>query len=294
VTILHEEGGNWTQITPTSGESPLDDAHLEGSPTDAGTSQSSPVGGSIAPVPGTKSAWISLSGREGAKVVRVEAPHTGPAGEKLPATLLEEATLPRDEAHPIGNRGRAGPIACPAENDCWMATNEGWLFHLSDGAAYPQDTDPNFAGVITYRPPDASVPVVYPDAPPVDDSLANQEPPPAPTGPPEQAPATPPKRGKAKPLLLRVKSKFVDHHILVISFTLTARAHVQLVGRRKRKVVAETRDESLHAGRHTLSLSLEPAHWPTKLQFKATPAGGGTPSGGEAAGGAGGSDTIGT
>jgi hypothetical protein len=285
VTILHEAQGSWSQVIPTAGgSSPLGGAQLNGSGTDQQTSQETAVDGAIAPEPGTGSAWLSLSGSGGetAQVALLEANGTIAETDNLPG--------PQD---PVGFRGYAGPAACPVVHDCWMVTTQGWLFHLTDGAQQPQDVDPNFAGVIAYRPADAGVPVVYPDVPPIDNSLANQQPPPAPVGPPEHALAPTVKYKKRKPLLLHVKSRFLHHRVLMISFTLTARAHVQLVGRRNSTIVARTPNESLHAGRHQLSLSLDPAHWPTKLQFKATPIGVPAPSGGEA-GGSGSNNTVST
>jgi hypothetical protein len=293
VTILQDTHEGWTQVVPAAdGSSSLPaGAYLSGSETDQQTSQKAPNGEAIAPEPGTGGAWLSLvegGGGDSAQVALLEGN----------GKLAESDTLPGLK-DPVGARGNAGPIACPAVHDCWMATirsgqaSGGWLFHLTDGSQFPQDTDPNFAGVISYRPPDAGVPVIYPDVPPVDDSLANQQPPPALTGPPEQAPAPPVKYKKRRPLVLHVKSRFLHGRVLVISFTLTARAHVQLVGRRSSKIVARTRNESLRPGPHRLSLSLDPVHWPTKLQFKATPIGASAPAGGEA-GGSGSDNTVST
>ncbi len=281
VTILRDSQGSWTQVVPApDGSSSLPrGAYLSGSETARQTTQTTPVGSAIAPEPGTGDAWLSIGGLGGgsAQVVLLEANGTVAETDSLPG--------PQD---PVGSRGEAGPIVCPAIHDCWMATNQsgqgGWLFHLTDGSQYPQDIDPNFAGVIAYRPPDASVPVIYPDVPPLDDSLANQQPPPAPIGTPEHPPAPPDRHKKRRALVLHVKSRFLHGRVLEISFMLTARAHVRLVGRRLSKVVARTREESLRPGRHKLSLSLDPAHWPTKLQFEATPIGAPAPSGGETSG----------
>jgi hypothetical protein len=262
----------WTQVLPAEGVT---------SPGTLGSANEA-----IAPEPGTNRAWLSLQGG-GARVGLLDAD----------GTLVESWDLPIEsqEPEPIGYRGSAGPIVCPATHDCWMATNElGWLFHLSDGTSPPANTDPFFDGedgVISYRPPDGGVPVVYPDAPPEDDSLANQQPPSAPREPTVQRAARP-RPIKGKPLLEHVKSRLLQHSKLVVSFTLTARAHVQLVGHRKRRVVARSRRESLRAGRHELSLRLDPARWPTGVQFEATPIGA-SPSGG-GSGGSESGDTIGT
>jgi hypothetical protein len=292
----------WSQILPgPNGESSLPEgATLAG----AAAGGEKGVEDAVAPEPGTADAWLSLD----------ENPVTG----ALVALLndhgaLVEAPSSLGPAQGVGFRGVAGPIVCPAPADCWMATNAGadpvtdkqaqpgWLFHLSNGAAIAPDTDPFFDGedpVIAYRPPDAGVPVVYPDLPPPDDSLANQQPPPPPAGPPEQVPAAP-KSAHAKPLLEHIKSRFLHGRVLMVSFTLTARAHVQLIGRRKGQVVASTPTESLRAGAHRLSLTLDPRHWPTKLQFKAIPleapaAGVSAPAGAGATSPGAGPDTVGT
>jgi hypothetical protein len=273
VTILRETHGSWSQVLPGPEGSPPQlpgNAYLSGSQTDQRTSREAPVGGAIAPEPGTADAWLSLGGLGGlATVALLEAPQQ--AGE-TEGRILETDQLP-GSADPVGGRGTAGPIDCPALNDCWMATSEGWMFHLTDGTQLEQDADPNFNKTITYRPPDASVPVIYPDEPPVDDSLANQQP--AATSGSDAAtepgPVVKPTAKKAKPLVEHIKSAFAHGRVLTVSFTLTARAHVQLIGRRKSKVVAKTRNEALRVGRHRLSLTLNRKNWPTKLQFKATP-----------------------
>jgi hypothetical protein len=291
VTVLRESGGEWTQLTPT----PSGESLLPAGVTLAGAEQTS-VGEvfnergaaeTVAPEPGSRSAWLSLRGAgdgDRAEVARLEAlsPQT-PA--QAPAKLVETDLLPQ-AGEQVRVSGEAGPIVCPAAHDCWMATageggsTPGWLFHLTEDPAhpaqtdaYPEDTDPSFAGVIVYRPPDSGVPTIYPDLPPPDDSLANRQPAsPVPPRALSARAATGGARKKAKPLIEHVKS-MLQRHLLVISFTLTARAHVQLLARRGRTVVASTRRVSLHAGSHRLSLGLDPARWPTRLQFKATPIG---------------------
>jgi hypothetical protein len=249
-----------------------------------------------APEPGSESAWLSLHSEGEAEVARLNTSGALESREQLPGPQEAE----------IGYRGTAGPITCPAPHDCWMATDEGtnpitheqstpgWIFHLTNGTEYPQDTDPNFAGIISYRPPDASVPVVYPELPPEDDSLANQVTLPTQSGPPTTQPSAQsgPPASKAKPLVMHVKSRLLRGRTLVISFVLTAPAHVQLIGRRGKRVVARTRAQSLRTGAHKLSLSLNPADWPTKLKFEVTPLEAPTPA--SSGGSAGGSDTVST
>jgi hypothetical protein len=282
LTVLRDSDGSWSQVLPgPNGEEPLGEASLAGSQASVGKRQELGTSGAIAPEPGSGAAWLSLrgGGGTGAKVALLET--DGKLAE--PPDLLPSAN------EDVGYRGEAGPLACAAPHDCWMATigettaTSGWLFHLSDGTQPEPDSDPFFDGtdgVIAYRPPDSGVPIVYPDGFAEDDSLANQQPAPPPTAPPQPAPAKPAKAKKSKPLVKDVKSKFLDHRTLVISFTLTARAHVQLIARKDKRIVAKTSDESLRPGAHRLSLSLDPARWPNKLQFQAKPIGASAPSGG--------------
>jgi hypothetical protein len=244
-----------------------------------------------APEPGgNEDAWLSLARNAEPNVGRrARVVLLGAGGQ-----IVEEALLPGPQDEEVGFRGTAGPITCPAAHDCWMATEAGWLFHLTNGTQYSEDTDPSFAGVITYRPPDSGVPVIYPDAPPLDDSLANQKPLETVVAPLAEPAAQPTKAKQGKALVLHIKSRFLHRRVLQITFTLTGRAHVQLLGRRKGKVIAKTRDESLRPGRHKISLSLNPADWPTKLQFKATPIGAKAPSGESSPGSSSGGDTVST
>lgn len=275
LTILRDAKGSWTQITPTAtGESPLGTAVLAGSSFDvSGGRRGEPGANALAPEPGTESAWLSLEdGSNSAAVGRLETSGTATV-EHLPG--------PQD---PVGFRGHAGPIACPDPQECWMATSEGWLFHLTAGGSPAANADPLFDGadgVISYRPADSGVPAIYPDGFAEDDSLANQQQEAPPVQPPQPAPLAQKKAKKAKPLVTHLKSRFLHGRTLVVAFTLSAKARVQMIARRGRQTVAETGDELMRAGRHTLSLSLDPRRWPTKLQFHAKPVGAPpTPTGG--------------
>jgi hypothetical protein len=275
LTVLREdEAGQWSQVVPNkNGESSLAGMRLGGSTTWIGSDLEYGVRDAIAPEPGSTSAWISLNNDdEHIELVRLNA--DGELSE--PSTVL---SLP-EAGEKIGYRGEAGPIVCPAAHDCWLATLGGWLYHYSNGEQITPDTDPFFDGedgVITYRPPDSGVPVIPPDQPPEDDSLINQQTETVTQGTPQTTstagPGVKTSRVSTKPLLKHVKSKFVHGRTLVITFTLTARAHVRLLGRRKGRVVASTPMKSLRPGRHELSLRLNPDAWPTSIQFHATPIG---------------------
>jgi hypothetical protein len=209
----------------------------------------------IAAEPRGAAVWVMIESSDGqAHVDRLTA-----AG-----AISERDTL--GDAQGVGRRGEAGAVACPAPHECWLATSKGWLFHLSDGSALAQDTDPNFVGVITYRPSDPSVPVLPPNEPPVDDSLANQliAPPPPPLPPPTASTVN-------LPVALDLRSRVVGRDTLELTFKLAATAHVQLLASRKGHVVAKTHRETLGVGKHKLDLRLSPRRWPTKIELKAKP-----------------------
>ena len=172
-----------------------------------------------------------------------------------------------------GKPGSAGPIVCPAADDCWLATSKGWLYHLTEDPAepertdgYPLDSDSNFAGVITFRPADEGIPQLPSIEPQADDSLANQIGETSATTA-VQAPA----KRTTKALVTDVSSHIVHRYTLELSFKLTVKARVQLLANRKTRRVAETAKKTLKAGKHMLALKLNPHSWPNKLDLKATP-----------------------
>ncbi|HST55762.1 MAG TPA: hypothetical protein VLJ42_07690 [Solirubrobacteraceae bacterium] len=241
---LRFDGASWSQVL--GGADPGGD-----DPFNPGE-----VPGRLAAEPGAPAAWVTIQSNDSlAHVDRLTA-----AG-----TLSETDVL--GTAQGVGKRGNAGPVACPGPHDCWLASDQGWLFHLSDGAQLPQDSDPAFQQIITYRPFDGGTPQIPPDDPPADDSLANQ-------APPVPPPATPtvqvsPASG---PLVEHVRSRVVKHGMLVLTFTLTAPARVRLLARRKGRVVASTRTTKMRAGKgRVIKLRLNPRRWPTKLDLRATP-----------------------
>ena len=158
---------------------------------------------------------------------------------------------------------------------------------MTDGTSWPQDTDPNFQTVITFRPADNGVPAVIADTG-IDDS----PPPPPVVTVTTTAPTKTTKQKKAKPLISHIgRGRLVHRTMLELSFTLTARAHVRLIARRHGKVVAQTPRRTLKAGKRTLVLHLNPRRWPTALALNATPIGA---SGAGSAGGGGASAPPGT
>ena len=144
-----------------------------------------------------------------------------------------------------------------------MATSAGWLFHYSNGAVLPEDTDPNWAGTITVRP-NESVAQFVPDTPPPDDSQLFAPPPVA----VEQAASaeTPVRRGH--PRAAEGHRGLPPRPDRDVSFELAGLADVQLVAKRDGKAIARTAKERLKAGKHSLKLSFSAKRWPTGLSFK--------------------------
>ena len=220
----------------------------------------------MAAEPGSPAAWLAVNSHDHeAHLDRLTV--NGEGQGKV------EKEKPLGEALEVGKRGEAGPIACPAPHDCWMATSAGWLFHLTEDTenparadGYQVDGDPNFASVITFRPTDEGVPQLPPIEPPPDDSLANLAPPTLLT-PKTQAPLNLAREA----LVTDVSSHVVHRYTLELSFKLTVRARVQLLASRKSRRVAQTAMKTLKAGKHMLLLRLDPSRWPNKLDLKATP-----------------------
>jgi hypothetical protein len=185
-------------------------------------------------------------------------------------TDRESLPTPQETAEGIGPKGVADKLVCPGENDCWLATAQGWLFHLADDAhrSLPATGDPAFSGLITFRPPDAGLPAVVPDAPPVDDSgllgeLSANAPALQVTAQPEAEATT------SVPLVTRIRSKLLHGDVLQISFHLATTARVRLVAKRRRTVVASTQARTLAAGNRKVQLRLSRRRWPTKLDLQA-------------------------
>jgi hypothetical protein len=211
----------------------------------------------IAAEPGSGAAWVSLApegegSSEVVQVVRIEGDGAVGAAASLP-----------EAGEQLARKGGAGAIACPAPGDCWVASSKGWLFHL--GGDYPEDGDSYFQSLITYRPADPSVPFLAPETFPEDDSGDN--PPQIPAPPSAAAPGKSGEEVRA-PLFSGVNEKLVNRTTLALTFTLTTKSHVKLLALRKKRTVAHTRSYVLPHGRHTLTLHLDRAAWPTKLDLQ--------------------------
>ena len=223
----------------------------------------------IAAEPGSESAWLALQPPEGkgsltagrAVLARVSAEGKVSETQVLPSSAEGEAG--------VGPKGAATKLACPAANDCWLATAQGWLYHLaSEGErTLPKDEDPNFAGPITYRPPDQGLPQVPADAPPPDTSGLVE-------APPDYGGTFAETKGLAveaniqAPLLSDVHSRLVHGSTLELRFHLAVKARIRLLAERHKKLVASTPMRTLAAGNRELLLRLNPHAWPTKLSLQ--------------------------
>jgi hypothetical protein len=215
--------------------------------------------GGLAVEPGGSSAWIGyrpfedLEALVPARLARVDAD-----GMVEPPVFLP---------HPgegLSPKGSAGPVSCPAAEQCWMATERGWLFHL--GASLPQDTDPAMHALIAFRPRDDSVPEVPPTDLPEDDSGASS---PFEYQPGEEPEAEPSRgRTRTRALLSGLQQRVIAGRVLELSFVLHARAHVRLIAKFKRQVVAKTPRYTMSEGHRKLRLRLDPKRWPTDLDLQ--------------------------
>jgi hypothetical protein len=210
--------------------------------------------GDVAAIPGSDEAMVTVvpfaerrSVNSKATVARIDADGTTTT-TRLPAAGA--------------GRGSAARIACPAASECWMVTWAGWLFHYTDGASLPLDTEPAFEGTIEFRPNESAEQFV-PDRLPVDDSQLFA-PPPLELTPNVVKPA----RVRRLPPLLRGVRSDLSGLRLTVSFTLARRARVQLLAKRAGRTVARTPPQILAPGRRQLELQLERDRYPTKLAFR--------------------------
>lgn len=255
VTVVRRADGNWSQVLgPATKPSGAETFPLREEVVNA-----------IAAEPGTESAWLALDSHADAFQPSPSAPALV-ARVSAESKLLEEQTLP---AAGGAAKGGAARLVCPATNDCWLATTQGWLYHLApeNERTLPPDEDPAFAGPITYRPPDQGLPQIPPDAPPVDDSGLGEEPPAYGTALAEGQKS----ESEAKvrlPLLSRLHSRLVHGTTLELRFHLAVKARVRLIAKRHRRVVASTPTATLAGGERHLLLRLDPRNWPTKLAMQ--------------------------
>jgi len=224
----------------------------------------------IAAEPGSADAWVALeplkagSSPQKALVARVSSQGTVSEAQSLPSS--------QEEAEGVGPKGPAAKLSCPAANDCWLVTSEGWLFHLTTPAGRQAeqgnpDTDPAFSGLITFRPGDQGLPQVVQDAPPEDDSGLVEAPPSYGGAFAESAGAQRESR-VALPLLSELHSRLVHGTTLELRFHLAVKARIRLIAKRKKQVVASTPTHTFGGGSRKLLLRLERRRWPTNLDLE--------------------------
>lgn len=242
-------------------------SHVLGPERPAPSAIDEDVVNSIAPVPGTSSAWLALDSHD-------DAQSPSPTASALLARVsadgtVETQTLPSEAevAQGVGPKGAAKALTCPAANDCWMVTTQGWLFHLAPEGerTLARDSSSAFAGLITFRPADEGVPQVVPDAPPPDTSgLVETQ---AAKGGLTEIPTANESKVKA-PLLSNIHSRLVHGTTLELRFHLAVKARVKLLAKRKQKTVASTPMRTFAGGNRKLLLALNRRRWPTKLDLQ--------------------------
>jgi len=264
VTVIRHAAGSWSQVLGP-----------ETNPTGMELFREKVVR-AIAAEPGTNSVWLALDTRSDARqpspTATAVVAHVSAEGK-----LIEEQTLPSTAEIEAGvdPKGAAAKIACPARNDCWLVTTQGWLFHLTTPAirsaeSSNPDTDPAFTGLITYRPKDQGLPQVPPDAPPPDDSGLVEE---APNYGGTFAETKAPTIESSIPvaLLTDLHSRVIHGTTLELRFHLAVKARVRLLAKRHKKLVASTPMRTFAAGNRKLLLALNRKEWPTKLSLQTHP-----------------------
>lgn len=231
--------GGWTEVTPSVAPGTF-------APSDRFTD--------VAAIPGTNAAYAAVS-------TYADRRSTNARGRIARIAADGTTTVERIPAGGAG-RGTIARVACVGPQECWAATFGGWLFHLTDGTLHPQDDDPIFRSLITFRPNEAAAQFI-PDALPIDDSELLAPP------PVQIETAAPPQTTtrRVSALLRNVRAR-TRGRTLTVSFRLSRRARVQLIAQRGSKVVARTKYRTLRPGRRTLTLRLNPKRWPTRLRFR--------------------------
>jgi hypothetical protein len=221
----------------------------------------------IAPDHFGESAWLALTSRENA--AKGSAAPALLARVSAGGSVAERVSLPSSAEAQRGVRpkGAADKLTCPALNDCWLATREGWLFHLTGGQALERNSsfDEAFPSPINFRPLDEGVPQVQPDQPPPEEA-APPQPPPIESLP--EAISTLAQTSVAVALLSHVRTRLVHGTTLELRFHLAVRARVRLIAKRKARVVASTAMRTFGAGNRRLLLRLNVKRWPTKLDLQ--------------------------
>lgn len=278
VTIVRDKGGIWSQLigpnADPAGGNPFTKfiPAAEPSAEEREKAKQNEYVNSVAAEPDGESAWLALSSRENASKGAVAPAMLAHLSSDKTVSGRDTLPTPQEAAAGVGPKGAADKLACPAVNDCWLVTTQGWLFHLSNASErfLPQDTDPAFSGPITFRPADAGVPSVVPDAPPPDDSGLPGEVRPA-AGALVEATTSPEDSKVSVPLLTHIRTRLVHGNLLEVRFHLAVKARARLLAKRRKRVVASTPMRTLAAGDRKLAVRLNPRRWPTKLNLQTHP-----------------------
>jgi hypothetical protein len=283
VTVVRRVEGFWSQLLGPEHPlgaifpNPSEEEQLLGRKA-TGSPYSIAAGASVTAIaaePGANAAWVALAPREGASVSQSEARtvlvHVSAEGQ-----VLGEQTLPSnaEQAQGVGPKGAATKLACPAANDCWLATAQGWLYQLAPEGepTMPRSEIPGFesggeVNLITSRPKDQGLPQVPADAPPPDTSGLVEEPPNY-GGTFAEAKGTPIESKIQAALLSDLHSRLIHKTTLELRFHLAVKARVRLLAERHKQLVASTPTDTLAAGERKLLLRLNPHDWPTKLSLQ--------------------------
>jgi hypothetical protein len=265
-----EAGGRWTQLlgpkTDPSGASELPQQTVEAIAAESGTGEEGGEEGA------EEGAWLALQtiaeARNSEAGTAPSSSYASVARVSEHGVVSQQETLPSASEGGVGPKGAAYKIACPAPGDCWMVTAKGWLFHLAPEGERTLAEDPESGftgGLITERPEDKGLPQQLPDALPPDDSgLAGEAPPSVST--PTVTKAQPEARVPVA-LVSGVHSRIVHGTTLELRLRLAVEARIELVAKRKRRVVAKTPTYTLKAGEHRLLLLLSRTRWPTELHL---------------------------
>ncbi len=257
VTLLRytpEAGGEWQQLlgpTPASkGSSPFPEETVKEDTVNAVAAEEES---------GEESAWLALESKHEA------FSESKASAEAQLDQISSEGAIEREET--LGPKGAAEKLTCPAPGDCWMVTSQGWLYHLAPEGerTLPEDAKSGFTSLINERPPDKGLPQTLPDSLPIDDSGLVGE---APSVPPI------PKVSKTQEelrvpvaLVSGIHTRIVHGTTLELRLRLAVEARIQLLAKRKHRVVAKTPMYTFKAGKHKLLLSLNRKHWPTELHL---------------------------
>ena len=265
VTVLRKgASGEWQQLIGAKANKEAEEnGETRGDPLPPAADPTADEVAAIAAEPGSGGAWIALD-------TQSDLTHPSPTSRALLAHISPDGTISEEQPVPREGspHGAAARLVCPAANDCWMVTTQGWIYHLAPEGEreLPEDTDPAFSHLITFRPPDESTPQVPPVSLPIDDSGLLGEL----TAPPATLTerVSEPEERVGLPLLSHLRSRLVHGTTLELSFHLAVRARVRLLAKRHKSVVASTPKETLAAGNRKLLLRLNAKRWPTKLDLE--------------------------